>query len=152
MKTVQAAAANVLLVSAGLASCATGGSWVNVSAEASSSPYFNLSRPGVYKVEGGLEIAGRVCRMARTTLLSPSGVRLEHIAASGDGIEIARASIAPINRHADQRCSDYATVVHWALADGESVRACIDRGHACLSNPPTQAVVAVPATPPAPRP
>ena len=140
----------ILIAAACLAACATPGSSVVVSSQASGSAYFSLSRPGVYKVQDGLELAGRVCRRARTTLLSPSRVRLEHIGASGDTIGVVHASVPPIYRREDQACSDYATRVGWRIADGESLRACFDRGRPCPADPAAKTTITVPATTAAP--
>ena len=121
----------VLIAACCLAGCASDGSSVPVSSQAAGSSYFSLTPPAVSKVEGGFELSGRLCRRARTTPLSPPGVRLEHIAANGEPIEVARAPIATIYRNADQACSDYATRVAWRIGEGDSVRACIDHGHPC---------------------
>jgi hypothetical protein len=127
-----------------MSACATPGASVQVTSQASGSPYFSLGAPGVYKVDGGLRLAGRVCRRARTTLLSPSRIRLEHVAASGEVADVARASVAAIYRNADQACSSYAVRVAWQIADGEALRACFDRGRPCPSNSPNKALIPVP--------
>jgi hypothetical protein len=115
--------------------------------EASGSPYFSLGAPGVYKADGGLQLAGRVCRRSRSTLLSPSRVRLEHVPATGEITEIAHAGIAAIYANADQPCSDYTTRVTWQMGEGDSVRACFDHGRACPVDTPVKAVVTVPVAP-----
>ena len=144
MKLKRPGPASLIAVAACLAGCATPGSSVEVGSQASGSPYFNLSRPGVYKVQDGLQLAGRVCRRARTTLLSPPRVRLEHVAATGAVIEFAHAYIPAIYRHEDQACSGYSTRVGWQIADGETVRACFDRGRSCPAAARVKAVVAAP--------
>jgi hypothetical protein len=129
-----------------LTACANAESWMNVTTESTGSPYFSLGRPGVYKDTSGLELAGRVCRLARSTLLSPPRVRLEHLgAATADVIEHTETHVAAIYRGADQACSDYATHVTWTLGNGDTVRACFDGGRACPRDPDAKAVVAVPA-------
>ena len=136
----------ILGVAACLVGCASSGSSVEVSSQASGSAYFSLSRPGVYKVRDGLEIAGRVCRRARTTLLSPPRVRLEHLATDGATLDVAHAGVAAIYRNPENACTDYAARVAWTIADGESVRACLDRGRPCPADPAMKAVIAVPGT------
>ncbi|HZL00691.1 MAG TPA: hypothetical protein VFC47_12405 [Caulobacteraceae bacterium] len=131
-----------------LVSCATPGSSVEVGSQATGSSYFTLSRPAVYKARVGLELAGRACRRARTTLLSPSRVRLEHVAANGEVAESARAYLPPLSRRADQACASYAARVTWRLGDGETVRACFDRGRPCPADSGPKAIVPVPATVP----
>jgi hypothetical protein len=37
--------------------------------------------------------------------------------------------------------------VAWTLADGDSIRACLDHGHACPADPGAKAVVSVPTIP-----
>ncbi len=129
-----------------VAGCGTVGDSVTVSSQASGSNYFSLSRPGVYKIASGLQLAGRVCRRSRTTQLSPPRVRLEHVSAAGDVVETSHASVGAIYRNADQPCSDYVARVTWQIADGETVRACFDRSHACPADPSVKAVVSVPAS------
>jgi len=130
-----------------LGGCAATGDSVTVGSQASGSPYFSLSRPGVYKVATGLQLVGRVCRRSRSTQLSPPGVRLEHISAAGEVVESSHAGVGAIYRNADQPCSDYSARVTWQIADGETVRACFDRGHNCPADPAVKAVVAVPGAP-----
>jgi len=145
MSSKRGPAGLTLIAVACLAACASSGSSVVVSSQASGSTYFSLSRPGVYKVDGGLELAGRVCRRARTSLLSPSRVRLEQVGAGGDTIAVAHAAVPAIYHRQDQACSHYATRVAWRIEDGQSIRACFDRGGQCPSDPPVKAVIAVPA-------
>ncbi len=133
-----------------LAGCASSGAGVDITAQATGSAYFTLSRPSVYSSNGGLEIAGRVCRRARGTLLSPSRVRLEHVGAGGTVVDLARAGVPAIHRNVDQPCADYSTKVDWRMLDGESIRACFERGRACPADAASKAVIAVPAAPPAP--
>ncbi|WCM25028.1 hypothetical protein NDN01_13115 [Sphingomonas sp. QA11] len=118
---------------------------MDIQTQASGSPYFSLGAPVAYKVENGMELAGRVCRRVRTTLLSPSGVRLEHIGVSGDRLQTAHASVGAIYRSADQACTRYVARVAWTMVDGEAVRACFDRGKACPINSPVKAVIAAPS-------
>lgn len=117
-----------------LAGCASGGAFQSVGSQATGSAYFTVSRPAVYKMANGLQLAGRVCRRARTTVLSPAGVRLEHIGPTGEVLGTARTHVAAIHRYADQPCAGYATHVDWTLADGDTLRACLDRGRACPAN------------------
>ena len=139
--------AGTLLLASCLAACAVSGSSVEVKSEASGSSYFSLGAPAVYAAPDGLRLVGRVCRRARTTLLSPPGVRLEHIGATGDVLDVAHAGLAAIYRNVDQACTHYATRVGWRVADGESVRACFDRGRPCAPDTPVKATIAVPAAP-----
>ena len=136
------------LVAVGLLTgCAASGASVEIVSQASGSPYFSLDRPGAYKAGNGLRVAGRVCRRSRTTLLSPPLVRLEHLAATGEVIEIARAAIPVIYRRADQACSNYSAHVGWKVAEAETVRACFDRGKACPIAGEVKAVIPVTAAP-----
>jgi hypothetical protein len=140
-------AALMFLLLANLAACASAGASVDVTSEASSSSYFRLSRPSLYKTQGGLSLVGRVCRLGRTTLLSPPRVRLEHLDASGSPVEIAHAPLGAIYRNPDQPCTDYAARVGWTLTEGDTVRACFERGRACPTASAAKAVVPVPAPP-----
>jgi len=71
-------------------------------------------------------------------------VRIEHVAATGAVVDVAHASIPAIYRRADQACSGYSTKVAWRMADGDSVRACFDRGHGCPGAAEAKAVVPAP--------
>jgi hypothetical protein len=123
-----------LFAAAGLAAaCASDGTWMDVTSEASGSAYFSLSRPEVRAAADHIEISGRVCRRGRATLLSPAAVRLEHINADGLRTEVARASLAAIHRDADQACTDFATDVRWSIMAGDVVRACFDDARPCPS-------------------
>lgn len=132
-----------LLICGLLTGCAASGTSVEIVSQSSGSPYFSLGRPGVYKAGDGLRVAGRVCRRSRTTLLSPPRVRLEHLAATGEVIEVDRAAIPIIYRRADQACSNYSAHVGWKIAEGETVRACFDRGKVCPVAAETKAVIPV---------
>jgi hypothetical protein len=137
-------AAVAMLAAAMLApgACAAPGSSTDVPYQATGSSYFSLSRPGAYKVQGGLELTGRVCRRARTTLLSPSRVRIEHIAATGDVVEAAHAGVPVIYGQANAACANYGVRVNWKMADGEAFRACFDRGRSCRADPAAKAAAA----------
>jgi hypothetical protein len=130
-----------------LAGCASAGGTADVPlmANASGSPYFSLSAPRAYKTRGGLELAGRVCRRARTTLLSPSRVRLEHVLADGSVGDVAHAYVGSILRNPDEACAGYYTRVSWTLGEGEQVRACFGHGRPCLGDAPKKAL---PVNPP----
>jgi hypothetical protein len=134
-----------LLPATCLAACATAGTWTGVTSDSSGSSYFNVGRPGVYKVDGGLQVTGRVCRLARTTVLSPPGVRLERVATSGEVVESTHANVRSISRRSDQACAPYNARVGWTLAETDSIRACLDRGHACPTSAPSKAAAAIPA-------
>ena len=141
------------LAALALAGCAASGATVDVVSQASGSAYFNLSRPAAYGVEGGLGLAGRLCRRGRTTVLSPPAVRLEHVSPTGDIVEVARGRVAAIYRRSDQACATYHARVGWRLAPGDVIRACVDRGRACPAQPAAAAVIAAPAlAPPGPKP
>lgn len=141
----------LLLLATGLSGCATAGTWTGVTSDSSGSSYFSVGRPGVYKVDGGLQVTGRVCRRARTTVLSPPGVRLEHLGANGEVVESTHASVRSISRRADQACSPYGARVGWTLGEGDAIRACLDRGHACPTNAPAKAVATIPTAPTTPH-
>ena len=144
MITHSASMASGLMVAACLAACASTSSSIQIISQASGSTYFSLGLPRVYKVQNGLELAGRVCRRGRTTLLSPPSVRIEHLAIGGETLEVAHASVGAIYRRADQACSGYSSRVTWQIADGESVRACFGVGRPCPSDAPVKAVISVP--------
>jgi hypothetical protein len=135
-----------LLISIGavLTGCATATDAVHITSEASASPYFSIGAPAAYKAPGGLELAGRVCRRSRSTSLSPPRVRLEHLTAMGEIADVAHAGVPAIQRSSDQACRTYATKVSWQLADGDTVRACFDRGRACPTST-VKALIAAPA-------
>lgn len=141
--------ATLACLTAFLGGCASPGTSVQVVTQASSSSFFTLGPPGVYKSGDALQLAGRVCRRARSTLLSPSRVRLEHVGATGAILDIAHARVAAIYANADQACTDYSTRVRWQIAESESVRACFDRARACPDDTSAKAVVNVPLAPPA---
>jgi len=133
-----------LALSAAVAGCAAPGSSLVINSEAAGSSYFSLGRPAAYKVGSGLELAGRACRRARTTVLTPSRVRLEHVTVDGQVIGVAHAFLPQASRRTDLPCSNYRANVAWTLAEGDTIRACFDRGHACPGAPPAQ--IAVPAS------
>lgn len=134
----------LMAVSAWLAGCASTGSSVGIVSQATGSAYFSLSPPGIYHVKGGEEVVGRVCRRSRNTLLSPSGVRVEHLGGGGVVLEVARASIPVIYRRADQPCSNYSARVGWTITEGDTVRACFERGKPCPAAAGDKAVIALP--------
>jgi hypothetical protein len=114
-----------------LASCAAAGPLLPVYGDATGSDYFSLSRPFAYRANGGLELTGKACRRSGTTLLSPLWVRLERVTPMEEVSQSTRASLPPIYMRADQACARYSTVVGWTFAAGDTLRACLDRGHAC---------------------
>ena len=118
-----------------LIGCASQAGFQSVGSESWGSPSFTVSRPAVYKAGDGLELAGRVCRRARSTALSPPAVRLEHIGADGSVLGTAMTRVRAIQRSADQPCAPYATKVDWALGIGDRLRACLDRGRPCPAAP-----------------
>ena len=130
---------------ASLGACATAGDTVQITSEAKGSDYFSLAAPGAYKYGGGLRLAGRVCRVRRSTLLSPLSIRVEHISATGGVLDTAHASAPTIYNRYDQACSSYSANVTWTLADGDTVRACFDHGRPCPVTGTSKAVVAAPA-------
>ena len=129
--------------------CASAPASVQIASEASASPYFSLGAPAAYKAQGGLALAGRVCRRLRITSLSPARVRLEHVTAVGEMTDIAHAGVPTIQRSSDQACRTYKTIVAWQLADGDTVRACFDHGRPCPAST-VKAIIAAPATPSSP--
>ena len=131
-----------------IAGCVGGEADVPLTANASGSPYFSLSAPRAYKVRNGLELAGRVCRRARTTLLSPSRVRLEHVVADGSVSDVAHAYVGAIFRNPDQACAGYFTRVTWTIGEGESVRACFSSGRPCKGDAPKKPIPVNPPRPP----
>jgi hypothetical protein len=150
------AGSRIALIGAGgalaiLVGCAGGGgAALDLNANASGSSYFSLSRPSAYKAATGMVLAGRVCRRARTTVLSPPRVRLERVGLDGAVLETASATVGPIYRNGDQPCARYSRRLAWSMPAGESVRACFDRGGPCAPDAPTKSVPAPGALPPAP--
>jgi len=130
-----------------LVSCSVSGSPFEMTSQASGSSYFSLSAPAAYKLDTGLQLTGRICRVARTTLLSPPRVRIEHISIDGMVSEFTSASVAAIYRNADQACANYTKRVNWQVAKGESVRACFDHGDACPFNAPKKLIDGAPVAP-----
>jgi hypothetical protein len=137
------------VAAAALSACAAAPQSVHIASEASASPYFSLGAPAAYKAQGGLQLAGRVCRRALTTSLSPARIRLEHVTTSGETTDVAHAAVPPIQRSSDQSCRTYAAKVAWQLADGDTVRACFDRGHPCPEST-VKTVISAPAAPTTP--
>ena len=134
-----------LLTLTALSACATSGNTLQVASEAKGSDYFSLSPTGVYKDLSGLRLAGRVCRQRRSTLLSPPTIRIEHLGSNGEVLDTARAAAPTIYNRYDQACSGYSARVSWAFAEGETVRACFDRGGVCSGKGAAKTVVAAPA-------
>ncbi|OJU15092.1 MAG: hypothetical protein BGN95_03035 [Sphingomonas sp. 66-10] len=120
---------------------------VKVITEAKGSSYFSLGAPAISKTDGGQLVAGRVCRLGRSTLLSPPGIRVEHRRAGGQLIETAHAYLPEIYLARDQNCADYAAKVSWTITPGDIVRACFDRGNACPAQAESKAVTKAPSTP-----
>ena len=118
---------------------------MKVVSQASGTAYFSLGPPGAYAAGEGLLLAGRVCRRARNTRLSPGAVRLERVDPSGAVVAHVDALVPPIYRRADQACAAYSRTTSWKLAEGDSVRACFERGVPCPVAAETKAVVPVPA-------
>lgn len=120
---------------------------VEVVTQAKGSNYFSLGAPAISKTDHGQLVAGRVCRLGRSTLLSPPAIRVEHLHATGQLVETARAYLPEIYLARDQNCSDYAAKARWAIAPGDIVRACFDRGAACPAQAESKAVTKAPSTP-----
>ncbi len=138
---VWAAMAFMLL---GPSGCASPGG-VLLQSQATGSPYFSLSAPGVTPVGDRLLLQGRVCRRGRATLLSPRRVRIEHITVGATTAGIAQAYVPVIYRSADQNCVHYSTRVDWRMAEGETLRTCFDKGGPCPIDAQTKAVIAAPS-------
>ncbi len=125
-----------VVVLASVAACATPVASVPIGVQSTGSSSFSLSGPQAYRVNGGIKFVGTACRLAQSTLLTPLRVRLDHVAATGAIVQSAEAFLPSIGRQTDQRCSHYITTLDWRVGDGETVRACFDRGHACPGGPP----------------
>lgn len=125
---------------------ATGGPAVKTASEATGSANFSLTRPFVYAASGGVALAGRACRRARSTLLSPQHVRIEHISPEGAVLQATNAYLPSISRRSDEPCSNYAATVDWKVGPDETLRACFDRGRPC----PAATTWAQPSLPPPP--
>jgi len=137
----------LLALAPSLAACATSANEVRVVSEAHGSDFFSLGAPGVYKGGGRLRVGGRVCRLRRSTLLSPPAIRIEHL---GGGAKVLDTAFAPspiINRSFDQACRTYSTQVAWTLGEGDTLRACFNHGHACPAVAESKAVVTAPSQP-----
>jgi hypothetical protein len=120
---------------------------VKILSEAKGSGYFSLGAPGMSKTATGQTLAGRVCRLAQSTLLSPPAIRIDHLDGAGRRLETAHAYVPEIYLARDQTCSDYAAKVAWTLSPGDKVRACFDRGAACPAQAQSKAVINAPAAP-----
>jgi hypothetical protein len=120
---------DLVIVAATLA-IATGSTGATVTTEATGTANFSLSEPALRQAGSGITISGSACRRARSTLLSPRSIRLEHVVAGEQVSQTARAFVQ-ISRELNRRCSQFSTKVAWVLADGDSVRACFDHGKAC---------------------
>lgn len=132
----------------GLAACAAIPSQsVTIVSEAKGSGAFSLGAPAMVKTAQGQHLGGRVCRLNRSTLLSPPRIRVEHLAATGGVTDVAHAYVPEIYRATDETCSDYGANVAWTMNEGDRVRACFDRGAGCPADTESKAVVKAPATP-----
>jgi len=143
---------SLLAASFVFAGCSMDASTISLPSKASGSSFFSLGRPIAYKIGTGFQLTGRVCRRSRTTLLSPPRVRLEHVTSDGVARDVTTAAVGAIYRSSDQACSSYSRHVEWAMAAGESVRACFDRGAPCPTGAPEKAVTASTVKPPTPAP
>ena len=135
----------VLVASTALAACSTSGETVQVTSEAKGSDSFSLGPPAAYKAGNGIHLAGRVCRLGRSTALSPPRIRLEHVAAGGGVVETSQTSVPTIYRSTDQACRTYTANLAWVLGEGDTVRACFDRGRPCPVTATAKAEIAAPA-------
>lgn len=120
---------------------------VEIVSQAKGSAYFSLGAPAISKTDNGQLVAGRVCRLGRSTLLSPPGIRVEHRRAAGQLVATAHAYLPEIYLARDQNCADYAAKVTWTIAPGDIVRACFDRGSACPAQAESKTVTKAPSTP-----
>ena len=108
---------------------------ISVASEASGSDFFSLSAPvALGSGANQEELTGRVCRLRRSTLLSPSEVRVEHLNASGNLLGVTDAPAAEIAKSDDQPCVDYDARVAWTFARGDKLRACFESGRRCPTN------------------
>ncbi len=114
-----------------LSGCATGTSGLDVRTEAVGTVSFQLGKPALYPAASGVDVIGSACRIGTNTALSPRRVRIEHLSATSEIVDVATAPMPWLSTRADQRCGHYSLAVTWNPADGETVRACFDRGHAC---------------------
>lgn len=133
--------AAVILATAAMAAAPT------VTTEATGTANFSLSKPDLRPSGSGFTISGLACRRARSTLLSPQSIRIEHVAATGEVAQNSHSYLPTISRQNDRRCSHYFAKVDWTLADGDLVRVCFDHGQACPKTPEVKAVVKDPSPP-----
>ncbi len=98
---------------------------------ASGSPNFSLAASAAVASADGATISGRVCRLARSTLMSPQRLRLERVGADSAVAETAEVSLPILSTRVEQRCARYAARVAWRLMTDESLRLCFDRGQPC---------------------
>src|ERR1700741_5111745 len=95
-----------------LVSCASAASnSVTIVSQAKGSNAFSLGAPAMFKTDAGQHLGGRVCRLGRSTLLSPPSIRVEHLSPGGRLIDVAHARVPEIYLARDQTCSDYGAKV-----------------------------------------
>lgn len=114
-----------------LVGCAASPDAMGFRTEAAGSPYFSVGAPTLYKSGDTVRVAGRVCRVGRTILLSPHAVRIEQLSAQGEVLAATSAKVRAIGRSYDQACVSYGARLNWRLEPDQSLRACVDRAKAC---------------------
>lgn len=131
-------AAAAALAVAGVAAAPAPASPPAVVSQARGSDFFSLGAPAVAKSGDELRLAGRICRLRRSTLLTPREIRIEHLSADGRMLDTVDASAPLINRSWDEACRSYSRRVPWTLAQGDMIVACFEHGRRCPVEAQTQ--------------
>lgn len=112
-----------IVISLGAGSCAAygGATQLAVRMEVISPSGFALRSPDAIQSPTGTRFHGSVCR--RSSMLSPTRVRVERLGARGDVLASASRPLGGLGGRG-RRCTFYDVPTDWTIGGGESVRVC----------------------------
>ena len=74
-------------------------------------------------------IAGRVCRRANRSVISPTRVEIDHLSATGDVIDTGYAYLPRLSQREDQRCGGFSAKLKTPPQPGDVVWLCLPQSH-----------------------
>jgi hypothetical protein len=93
-----------------------------------SSVNFTFTRPSLGAADGGVTVAGRVCRKPNRALPMPGRLQIERLDATGAVVETVGALLPPGTNRVDQPCVAYRGRLAGPVAPDDSIRLCFGRG------------------------
>ena len=81
-------------------------------------------KTSVYETANGLELHGRVCRMALG--IAPAWLHADQVSETGEVLDSMSHSLSSLQSR-NSTCTFYDLRTHWKLAPGQRVRLCVER-------------------------